>query len=85
MKTAALIVTTGLPKTSGVTALLPKVGAISSGQRMISSFQCADVTLTGLVVGPEDKKAERQFAQNGVVFIHCSEKRRIIFRASYRV
>ena len=73
MKTAALIVTTGLDRVSGVAALLPEVGAISAGQRMISAFQCAGVSLVGLVVGPEDKKAERQLAQNGVIFLRCSE------------
>ena len=74
MKTAALIVTTGLDRVSGVAALLPEVGAISAGQRMISAFQCAGVSLVGLVVGPEDKKAERQLAQNGVVFLRCAEE-----------
>ena len=73
MKIGALIVTTGLPRISGVTALLPAVGAISAGQRMISAFQCADVSMVGLVVGPEDKKAERQLAQNGVIFLRCPE------------
>lgn len=71
MKIGALIVTTGLSRASGVTALLPEVGAISAGQRMISAFQCAGVSLVGLVVGPEDKKAERHFSQNGVVFLRC--------------
>lgn len=74
MKIGALIVTTGLPRISGVTALLPEVGAISAGQRMISAFQSADVSLIGLVVGPEDKKAERQLAQNGVIFLRCPEE-----------
>jgi molybdate transport repressor ModE-like protein len=73
MKIGALIVTTGLPRVSGVTALLPAVGAISAGQRMISAVQCADVSLVGLVVGPEDKKSERQLAQNGVIFLRCPE------------
>ena len=73
MKIGALIVTTGLPRVSGVTALLPAVGAICAGQRMISAFQCADVSMVGLVVGPEDKKAERQLAQNGVIFLRCPE------------
>lgn len=73
MKTAALIVTTGLNRVSGVAALLTEVGAISAGQRMISAFQCAGVSMVGLVVGPEDKKAERQLAQNGVIFLRCSE------------
>lgn len=71
MRIGALIVTTGLPRVSGVAALLPEVGAISAGQRMISAFQCAGVSLVGLVVGPEDKKAERRLAQNGVVFLRC--------------
>ena len=66
MKIGALIVTTGLPRISGVTALLPAVGAISAGQRMISAFQCADVSMVGLVVGPEDKKSERQLPKNEV-------------------
>lgn len=73
MKLGALIVTTGLPNISGVTALLSEVGAITGGQRMISAFQCAGVSLVGLVVGPEDKKSERQLAQNGVVFLRCQE------------
>lgn len=73
MKTAALIVTTGLGRVSGVAALMPEVGAITAGQRMISAFQCAGVSLVGLVVGPEDKKAERQFVQNGVVFLRCKD------------
>ena len=73
MKTAALIVTTGLGSVSGVAALMPEVGAITAGQRMISAFQCAGVSLVGLVVGPEDKKAERQFVQNGVVFLRCKD------------
>ena len=73
MKIAALIVTTGLGGVSGVAALMPEVGAISAGQRMISAFQCAGISLVGLVVGPENKKAERQFAQNGVIFLRCSE------------
>ena len=74
MKIGALIVTTGLPRVSGVAALLPAVGAISAGQRMISAFQCADVSLVGLVVGPEDKKSERQLAQNGVIFLRSPEE-----------
>ena len=73
MRIGALIVTTGLPRISGVTALLSPVGTISSGQRMISAFQSAGVTLTGLVVGPEDKKAERQLVQNGVIFLRCED------------
>ena len=73
MKIGALIVTTGLSEVSGVAALLSEVGAISAGQRMISAFQCAGVSLVGLVVGPEDKKSERQLAQNGVIFLRCRE------------
>ena len=60
MKIGALIITTGLSRISGVAALLSEVGAITAGQRMISAFQCAGVSLVGLVVGPEDKKSERQ-------------------------
>lgn len=51
MKIGALIVTTGLPSVSGVTALLSEVGTISAGQRMISAFQCAGASL----VVPETK------------------------------
>ena len=64
MKICALIAATGLARISGVVDLLPSIGGISAGQRMISAFQCADVSLVGLVVGPEDKKSERQLAQN---------------------
>jgi molybdate transport repressor ModE-like protein len=73
MKIGALIVTTGLDRVSGVAALLPEVGSISAGQRMISAFQCADVSMVSLVVGPEDKKSERQLAQNDVIFLRCPE------------
>ena len=73
MKIGALIVTTGLSRISGVTALLSPVGTITAGQRMISAFQCGEVSMIGLVVGPEDKKAERQLAQNGVIFLRSPE------------
>lgn len=63
MKIGALIVTTGLGRISGVAALLSEVGAITAGQRMISAFQRAGVSLVGLVVGPEDKKSERQLSR----------------------
>ena len=63
MKIGALIVTTGLSRISGVAALLSEVGAITAGQRMISAFQRAGVSLVGLVVGPEDKKSERQLSR----------------------
>lgn len=72
MKTAALIVTTGLPRISGIRALSEQVGAVSAGQRMIAAFQRIGVLLTGLVVGPEDKKAERAFVQDGVIFLRCA-------------
>ena len=74
MKIGALIVTTGLPGVPGVAALMPEVGSITAGQRMISAFQRVGVSLVGLVVGPEDKKAERQFSQNGVVFLRCEKR-----------
>ena len=73
MKIGALIVTTGLSRVSGVTALLPEVGGVSAGQRMISAFQCAGVSMVGLVMGPEEKKAERQLSQNGVIFLRCGK------------
>lgn len=73
MRIGALIITTGLSRISGVTALLSPVGAITAGQRMISAFQCAETALTCLVVGPEEKKSERQLAQNGVIFLRCPE------------
>lgn len=72
MKTAALIVTTGLPRISGIRALSEQVGAVSAGQRMIAAFRRCGVILTGLVVGPEDKKAERTFVQEGVIFLRCA-------------
>ena len=83
MKIGALIVTTGLPRISGVAALLSQVGTVTAGQRMISAFQRVGVSLVGLVVGPEDKKAERQFSQNGVVFLRC-EKQTDYFRGICR-
>ena len=73
MKIGALIVTTGLARVSGVAALLSPAGTITAGQRMISAFQCVDVSMVGLVVGPEEKKSERQLAQNGVIFLRCPE------------
>ena len=73
MKIGALIVTTGLPRVSGVAVLLSQVGTVTAGQRMISCFQREGIPLVGLVVGPEDKKTERIIAQNGVVFLRCSD------------
>lgn len=80
MKIGALIVTTGLPRVSGVAALQTLTGSITAGQRMISAFQCAGVSMVGLVVGPEDKKAERPFAQNGVVFLRNTDAEADFFR-----
>lgn len=73
MKIGALIVATGLPGASGIAALTAGMGDISVGQRMIAAFQRAGVSLAALVVGPEDKKAERQLVQNGVIFLRCQE------------
>lgn len=73
MKIGALIITTGLPQVSGVTALLSEVGSISAGQRMISAFQCAEASLVALVVGPEEKKPERLLSRHGVIFLRCPE------------
>lgn len=84
MKIGALIVTTGLPRVSGVASLLQDSGTVSAGQRMISAFQRAGVALTALVVGPEDKKAERQLAQNGVVFLRCEDAKSDFFRGLQR-
>ena len=80
MKIGALIVTTGLPRVSGVAALLSEVGTVTAGQRMISCFQRVGIPLVGLVVGPEDKKAERMIAQNGVVFLRCGDAKASFFR-----
>ena len=63
MKTGALIVTTGLDHISGIAALQAEVGSITAGQRMIAALHRCGTALTGLVVGPENKKAERPFAQ----------------------
>ena len=71
MKTGALIVTTGLDHISGIAALQAEVGSITAGQRMIAALHRCGTALTGLVVGPENKKAERAFAQAGVVFLRC--------------
>lgn len=73
MKLGALIVTTGLSERSGIEVLLPEVGMTPAGQRMIASFQRVGVSLTGLVVEQEKKKAERTLAQSGVVFFHCQQ------------
>ena len=80
MKIGALIVTTGLSPISGVAALMPKIGTISAGQRMISAFRRVNVSVVGLVVGPADKKEERTFSQNGVLFFHCADKRATFFQ-----
>lgn len=71
MKIGALILTTGLPKNQGVAALLEPSGSVSAGQRMIAAFHRCGVHAVGLVIGPENKKLDRQLAQNGVIFLHC--------------
>lgn len=80
MNVGALIITTGLPAASGVAALLSEVGSITAGQRMIAAFQRAGIPMVGLVVGPEDKKAERIFSQPGVVFLRCEDLNADFFR-----
>lgn len=74
MKLGALIVTTGLSEKSGIDVLLPPVGGISAGQRMIASFQSAGAAMIGLVLGKEHKKAARSIAQDGVFFLHGQEQ-----------
>ena len=79
MKIGALIVTTGLPRISGVAVLVSQVGTVTAGQRMISCFQRAGVSLVGLVVGPENKKSERAIAQNDVIFLRGEDGKTSFF------
>lgn len=71
MKIGALIVTTGLPRISGVAALLPRVGNATAGDRLIAALQKAGTGLIGLVTGPENKKLEREFVQSSLIFLRC--------------
>lgn len=80
MKIGALIITTGLPQTSGIAALLPKVGNATVGNRLIASLQKAGVALIGLVTGPEQKQMEREFAQDGVIFLRCESENVTFFQ-----
>lgn len=69
MKTAALIIMTHLPEQNGVLASLRSAGSVSVGQRMITAFQCAQVSRIVVVTGPDGKKVEQKLAQNGVLFL----------------
>lgn len=70
MKAGTLIVTTGLPRISGVTALLSLVGTISADadDLRIPVCRCFPDRPGG---GPGRQKSERLLVQNGVIFLWC--------------
>lgn len=70
MALGALIVTAGAHHAADITSLSVPAGSVTAGCRMISAFQRAGVSRVWLVTGPENKKAERQFAGDGVFFLH---------------
>ncbi len=70
MRIGALVVTTGLLNYPGVASLLQPSGLVNAGQRIISVFQCCGVSKICLVTEKDHKKAQRQFAQNSVLFLH---------------
>ncbi len=71
MRLGALIVTTGLRDNAGVASLLSPTGNTTAGQRMIAAFQCCGVRQVCLVTEKDNKKAQRQFVQDGVIFLHA--------------
>lgn len=74
MNVGALIVTTGLPGTSGIAALHRTVGSSTAGARLLAVMQKAGVGLIGLVTGPEQKALEREFVQDNVIFLRCESE-----------
>lgn len=53
-----------------IAALHVPAGTVSAGERMIAALRQAGAAGIWLVTGPEDKKAERRFAGEGVFFLH---------------
>lgn len=70
MTLGALIITAGAHHAADIASLTVPAGAISSGCRMIAAFQRVGVSRIWIVTGPENKKDERQFAGEGVFFLH---------------
>lgn len=70
MALGAVILTTGAHRAAGLTSLLSPAGSVTAGQRMIAAFQRVGVEQIWLVTGPENRRAERSFAGNGVFFLH---------------
>ena len=73
MKTAARMIMTHLPEKDGVIASVRSAGSVPVGQRMIAAFQRAQVSQIVVVTGPDAKKVEQKFAQNGVLFLRNPE------------
>lgn len=69
MKTAALIIAAGLPKCEGAPAAMYKVGAVSSAQRVIATFQKAGVSPIFLVTDESTKRLEKLLSSSSVLFM----------------
>lgn len=71
MNTAALIIAAGLPMYNGLAAAMFQVGAVSTAQHMIVSFEKAENTDIYLVTDDSTKKLEKQLSSTGTMFIRC--------------
>lgn len=69
MNTAALIIAVGLPMYNGVPAAMFQVGAVSTAQHMIATFEKAENTDIYLVTDDATKKLEKQLSFTGTMFI----------------
>lgn len=69
MNTAALVIAAGLPMYDSVPAAMFKVGAVSTAQHMISSFEKAGSTAVYLVTDDRTKKLEKQLSSTSALFI----------------
>ncbi|MBQ1235971.1 MAG: LysR family transcriptional regulator [Oscillospiraceae bacterium] len=69
MNTAALIIAAGLPMYGSVPAAMFQVGAVSTAQHMIASFEKAENTDIYLVTDEATRKLEKQLSFTGTMFI----------------
>lgn len=69
MKTAALVIAAGLPKYEGLSAAMYKVGAVSSAQHVIATFQKAGISPIFLVTDEVTKRLEKLLSSSSVLFM----------------
>ena len=69
MNAAAVIIAADLNKCDGIPAAMYKIGAVSSAQHMVASFNKAGIQPVILILDEDCKKLEKQLAPSGALFL----------------